>query len=126
MDYYFHPATRWVLRAESQSHQSHWRIPTSGSLVEPGGLYAECGGNGAGHRCVICKAPSTKHQAPGKLQHPSSNHAAAWCLEFGASLDVGVWCLELFFACLRSPWRSNSLPKPAPSNKIAALKSPTA
>jgi hypothetical protein len=43
------------------------------------------------------KAPSTKHQAPGKFQAPSFNCARSltWCLGFGASLGFGYLCLEL-------------------------------
>ncbi len=62
------------------------------------------------------KAPSSKPQAPGKLQIPSSNVAVIrrrssvwgqpdrwpayltggiWNLELGASLEVGLWLLEL-------------------------------
>src|SRR6266567_789479 len=71
------------------------------------------------------KAPSSKPQAPGKLQIPSSNVAVnrrrssvwaqpdrwpayltrrIWNLELGASLEVGLWLLEL--SCRTDPLKT--------------------
>jgi hypothetical protein len=44
------------------------------------------------------KAPSTKHQAPKKLQTSSSNNQSAamvCCLVLGISLELGAWSLVL-------------------------------
>jgi hypothetical protein len=43
------------------------------------------------------KAPSTKFQAPKKLQTSSSKtwSRASWFLELGVSLELGAWNLEL-------------------------------
>jgi ABC-type Fe3+ transport system permease subunit/DNA-binding beta-propeller fold protein YncE len=44
------------------------------------------------------EAPSSKLQAPEKLQMPSSKHvqaAATWILDLGVSLDLGSWILNL-------------------------------
>jgi hypothetical protein len=41
------------------------------------------------------EAPTTKHQAPEKLQTSSSKERGRWNLVFGAWCFSGAWCLEL-------------------------------
>jgi hypothetical protein len=69
----------------------------------------------------LSKTPSTKHQAPEKLQTPNTKASRnRWSLEFGAFLELGVWCLvflalAVLLACALLThrqlqyWRTNRL-----------------
>src|SRR5213078_1857060 len=58
--------------------------------MRPTGTGSSSSGTGSS-----CEAPSTKHQAPEKLQAPNSERRCrvfgAWCLEFLWSLVLGIW-----------------------------------
>ena len=71
------------------------------------------------------KAPSSKLQAPEKLQTPSTNQKACargrrWSLELGVYLELGAWILELLSrSCPKRHRRPSHRPHRCPASPVA-------